>query len=92
MVLTVDLIRGSMELWNRNMGQIVDEPGRHGTFQDVITEGNAVGFELVQSEVVREWGESRSTSGSLSCVVPIRLDTVATCMASPSRNRIFGEL
>jgi SAM-dependent methyltransferase len=57
MVLTVDLIRGSTELWNRNMGQIVDEPRQHGTFQDVITEGSAVGFELVRSEVVREWGD-----------------------------------
>ena len=57
MVLTVDLTRGGTDLWNRNMGQIVDEPGRHGTFQDVITEGVAVGFELVRSDVVRGWGD-----------------------------------
>jgi SAM-dependent methyltransferase len=57
MVLTVDLTRGGMDLWNRNMGRIVDKPGRHGTFQDVITEGRSAGFELVQSDVVREWGD-----------------------------------
>ena len=57
MILTVDLTRGSDDLWNRNMGQIVDKPGRHGTFQDLITEGASAGFELVRSEVVREWGD-----------------------------------
>jgi 2-polyprenyl-3-methyl-5-hydroxy-6-metoxy-1,4-benzoquinol methylase len=57
MVLTVDLIRGEMDLWNQNMDQIVDEPGLHGTFQDVITEATAVGFELVRSDVVRGWGD-----------------------------------
>ena len=57
MVLTVDLTRGRMDLWNRNMGQLVDEPGRHGTFQDVITEGTSAGFELVRKDVVREWGD-----------------------------------
>jgi hypothetical protein len=57
MVLTVDLTRRGMDLWNRNMGQMVDEPRRHGTFEDVITEGTSLGFELVRSEVVREWGD-----------------------------------
>jgi 2-polyprenyl-3-methyl-5-hydroxy-6-metoxy-1,4-benzoquinol methylase len=57
MVLTVDLTRGGLDLWNRNMGRVVDEPGRHGTFRDVITEGTAVGFDLVSSDVVREWGD-----------------------------------
>ena len=57
MVLTVDLTRGAVGLWNRNLGQIVEEPGLHGTFQDVITEGDSAGFELVRNDIVREWGE-----------------------------------
>jgi hypothetical protein len=57
MILTVDLARGGMDLWNRNRGQTVDKRGRHGTFQDLITEGSSAGFELVRSEVVREWGD-----------------------------------
>jgi SAM-dependent methyltransferase len=57
MVLTVDLKPGGMELWNRNMDQIVDKPGRHGTFQDLINEGSRAGFELVRSETVRQWGD-----------------------------------
>jgi hypothetical protein len=53
----VDLKPGGMELWNRNMDQTVDKPGRHGTFQDLIAEGSSVGFELVRSEIVRKWGD-----------------------------------
>ena len=56
MVLTVDLVRGGNDLWNRNRGQIVDER-RHGTFRDVISEGAAAGFELIRKDVVREWGD-----------------------------------
>lgn len=57
MILTVDLTRGGTDLWNRNRGQIVDEPDKHGTFQDVISEATSAGFELVQTDVVREWGD-----------------------------------
>jgi SAM-dependent methyltransferase len=57
MVLTVNLTRGGMELWNQNSGRVVDDPALHGTFQDVINEGTSVGFELVESDIVREWGD-----------------------------------
>lgn len=56
MVLTVDLSRGGFDLWNRNRGQVVDAR-RHGTFQDIIDEGAASGFELLRQDVVREWGD-----------------------------------
>jgi SAM-dependent methyltransferase len=57
MVLTVDLARGSLDLWNRNWGKIVDERRRHGTFGDVINEGTSAGFELIRKDVVRDWGD-----------------------------------
>ncbi len=57
LILTVDLKRGSTDLWNRNMGKIVDKPRRHGTFRGVIGEATAAGFELVKTDVVREWGD-----------------------------------
>jgi SAM-dependent methyltransferase len=57
MVLTVDLTRGGMDLWNRNWGKIVDERRRHGTFADVISEATSAGFELIRKEVVRDWGD-----------------------------------
>jgi hypothetical protein len=57
MILTVDLARGGMELWNRNRGETVDTRDRHGTFQDLVSEASAVGFELIRHDVVREWGD-----------------------------------
>jgi hypothetical protein len=63
MVLTVDLTRGSMDLWNRNRDQAVDKPGRHGIFEDVITEGASAGFELLQKDIVRDWGEAEVDIG-----------------------------
>lgn len=63
MVLTVDLVRGSLELWNRNRGETVDRPGKHGTFADVISEGEAAGFELIRKDVVREWGDAEVDIG-----------------------------
>jgi 2-polyprenyl-3-methyl-5-hydroxy-6-metoxy-1,4-benzoquinol methylase len=57
MVLTVDITRGGMDLWNRNMGKIVDEPHLHGSFEDVVAESASLGFELVRSEIVRDWGD-----------------------------------
>ena len=40
-----------------SLSQIVDEPDRHGSFEDVISEATSAGFELVQTDVVREWGD-----------------------------------
>jgi SAM-dependent methyltransferase len=57
MVLTVDLARGGMDLWNRNWGKVVDERRPHGTFEDVISEATSAGFELIRTDVVRDWGD-----------------------------------
>jgi SAM-dependent methyltransferase len=65
MVLTVDLTRGGMDLWNRNMDQVVDKPGQHGSFQDLIREARSAGFELLGSELVREWGDVEVDIGLL---------------------------
>ncbi len=75
MILTVDLTRGGVDLWNRNMGQIVDKPGRHGTFQDLISEGSSAGFELVRTEVVRQWGDVEVDIG---LIVMIRKESPVT--------------
>jgi hypothetical protein len=56
-VLTIDLVRESDALWNRNLGVEVEDPSGHGTFDDVITEAAAVGLELVRREEVRGWGD-----------------------------------
>ena len=56
-VLTIDLVRGSDILWNRNRGVEVEDPRVHGTFDDIVAECAAVGLELFQRETVRQWGD-----------------------------------
>jgi hypothetical protein len=56
-VLTIDLVRGSDELWNRNLGVEVEDVASHGTIRDVIEECAAVGLELFDRDVVRDWGD-----------------------------------
>jgi len=63
MILAVELERGGMTLRNQNRGERVDESARRGTLDDVLAEGSSVGFELVHSEVVREWGDAEVDIG-----------------------------
>ncbi len=57
-VLTIDLVRGSDKLWNRNLGIEVEARAKHGALADVVDECSAVGFDLVRQEVVRDWGDT----------------------------------
>jgi hypothetical protein len=65
-VLTIDLVRGSDNLWNRNLGIEVEEPTKHGTIQDVAEECAAVGLQLFRDDVVRDWGEANVDIGLLA--------------------------
>jgi hypothetical protein len=65
-VLTIDLVRGVDDLWNRNLGVEVEDLAIHGTLADVIEEGAAVGLELIDQQVVREWGETSVDIGLLA--------------------------
>ena len=65
-MLTIDLVRGSDNLWNRNLGIEVEEPTKHGTIQDVAEECAAVGLQLFRDDVVRDWGESHVDIGLLA--------------------------
>jgi hypothetical protein len=56
-VLTIDLVRGTDDLWNKNLGVDVEDPSVHGTFDDVINEAAAVGLRVFRRETVREWGD-----------------------------------
>jgi len=58
-VLTIDLVPGTDELWNLNLGVEVENPAHHGSVDDVVSECAAVGLELFRQEVVRDWGSSR---------------------------------
>jgi hypothetical protein len=65
-VLTIDLVRGSNELWNLNLGVEVEDLAKHGSLHDVVDECAAVGLELFQEDVVRDWGDTRVDIGLLA--------------------------
>jgi len=65
-VLTIDLVRGSDSLWNRNLGIVVEDSSKHGTLQDVAEECAAVGLQLFREDVVRDWGETDVDIGLLA--------------------------
>ena len=72
-VLTIDLVRGTDDLWDLNLGVQVEDPARHGTIHDVVLECAALGLELFRQEVVRDWGSSRVDIGLLA----LRRSTIA---------------
>jgi cyclopropane fatty-acyl-phospholipid synthase-like methyltransferase len=53
--LTIDLVPGTDDLWNMNLGVEVDDPAVHGTLPDVIAECARVGLEVFHQETVRDW-------------------------------------
>jgi cyclopropane fatty-acyl-phospholipid synthase-like methyltransferase len=57
--LTIDLVPDSDELWNLNLGVVVEPRAEHGNLHDVLRECAAVGLEVLRHEVVRDWGDSR---------------------------------
>jgi hypothetical protein len=81
-VLTIDLVRNGDDLWNRNRGIAVEDPGVHGTFDDIVAECAALGLELFEQERVRHWGDVEVDIG----MVALR-QTVAP---SPPRWRDLG--
>jgi SAM-dependent methyltransferase len=67
-VLTIDLVRGGDDLWNRNRGVEVEAPSQHGTIDDVVSEGARSGLELSRIERVRDWGDVDVDIGLLAMV------------------------
>jgi hypothetical protein len=64
-LLTIDLVRGRDDLWNRNLGLEVESLAVHGRLEDVITEAARVGLELVHQDTVRRWGDVEVDIGLL---------------------------
>ena len=82
-VLTVDLVRGSDDLWNRNLEIEVEDAAAHGTFQDVIEECALVGLELFRDDTVRDWDETRVDIGLLA----LRQTSIAPARPQRARGR-----
>ena len=51
MVLTVDLVKGSRQLWNRVLDIEVEPLEVHGSVEDMIAEAAQVGLRLVHQEL-----------------------------------------
>ena len=64
-VLTIDLVPGTDDLWNLNLGVVVEEICDHGTISDVTQECLALGLVLLQAQTIRKWGDSRVDIGLL---------------------------
>lgn len=64
-LLTIDLVRGRDGLWNRNRGLVVEDSSVHGTFQNIVDEGEGVGLELFHQETVQDWGDAGVDIGLL---------------------------
>jgi hypothetical protein len=60
LVLTLDLEPGSLRLWNRNLGKVVEAPKAHGTLDSVLRELRGVGFDTDQFEVHRNLPKSNT--------------------------------
>lgn len=60
LVLTLDLEPGSLQLWNRNLGKVVEAPKAHGTLDSVLRELRGVGFDTDQFEVHRNLPKSNT--------------------------------
>jgi 2-polyprenyl-3-methyl-5-hydroxy-6-metoxy-1,4-benzoquinol methylase len=57
LVLTVDIVRGTENLWNRSEGRDVDPPGEHGDMDSVTDEATAAGLLPVERTIIRDWGD-----------------------------------
>ena len=100
-VLTVDLVRGGDDLWNRNRGEVVESGAGHGTLSAIVAEAAGVGLDLVRLETVREWGDvsvdigllvlRRSSTGGLGFPARRVSATVRSTWNSNVRSRAGGQ-
>ena len=100
-VLTVDLVRGGDDLWNRSRGDVVESEASHGTLPAIVAEAVDVGLDLVHLETVREWGDvsvdigllvlRRSSTGGLGFPARRVSATVRSTWNSNVRSRAGGQ-
>ena len=68
LLLTLDLIPGTEQLWNLNEGKLVDAPEVHGDIQSIVAELTDIGFRVVQLAIERNIPESRTDIALLEAV------------------------
>jgi 2-polyprenyl-3-methyl-5-hydroxy-6-metoxy-1,4-benzoquinol methylase len=68
MILSVDLIKHSEDLWNQSSGNIVDIENAHGTLNDLLDELKAEQFEILESEIISLKGVENIDLGLITAV------------------------
>jgi len=53
LIFTIDLVRNSTKIWNKNLGRIVEDPETHGDIAMVVQELDEAGFVQDYVEIVR---------------------------------------
>ena len=68
LMLTIDLVPGTDELWNLDRGSGVDRPGEHGVLADILRELRKSEFILIEMKIQRDYlDEPRSDVGFIHC-------------------------
>jgi SAM-dependent methyltransferase len=60
LLLTIDLCPGTEQLWNYNMGELVESAGEHSDLPGLKSELSQVGFRLARLELLRGLRGSRT--------------------------------
>lgn len=60
LVLTLDLVPGTLRLWNRDRGKPVEDAKAHGTLDDVLSELGGAGIDVDHLEIRRGLPRSRT--------------------------------
>ena len=57
LLLTVDLVPGTDDLWNMNQGRVVESPAAHGTFGELAREVERAGFRVDTHSIRRGYAD-----------------------------------
>jgi 2-polyprenyl-3-methyl-5-hydroxy-6-metoxy-1,4-benzoquinol methylase len=60
LLLTLDLVPGTFELWPLSEGQVVDAPGTHGDLKAIVLELEEAGFKVFEQSIMRDIPGSRT--------------------------------
>jgi SAM-dependent methyltransferase len=67
LLLTLDLVPGTDLLWNYSEGRMVEAPEAHGDRRTIAQQLDALGFEVVEEQVLRALPQSRTDILLLDC-------------------------
>ena len=69
LLLTIDLIKDTLDLWNRAEGKEVEDANKHGSFNEFIVELEMIGFKIDIKEVIRMPKDERVDIALISAIL-----------------------